>query len=108
MSHRPAGGLHSRNVSHTSAPKQEPKPHRASPAGASQIGQKTAYKKDELIQGKGYATPVGPTQSVAGPGGGRNIHPSGSQHGLRPAQPLPEGRDTLAEFGPEATPRTNR
>jgi hypothetical protein len=108
MSHRPAGGLHSKNVRHVDAPKQEPKPHRASPAGAAQIGVKTAFVKDPVIQGKGYATPVGPTPSVAGPGGGREIYPSGGQHGLRPAQPLPEGRDTLAEFGPEATPRTNR
>jgi hypothetical protein len=100
--HRPGGGPYSRNVSHTSAPKQEPTPHRASPAGAAQIGIKTAFVKEPVIQGKGYATPVGPTQSVAGPGGGRTVYGSGSQHGLKPAQPMPEGRDTVAEFGPES------
>jgi hypothetical protein len=108
MSHKPGGGLHSKNVSHVSAPKQEPTPHRASPAGAAQIGVKVAFKKEEPLQGKGYATPQGPTQSVAGPGGGRTVYGSGSQHGLRQPQAMPEGRDTLAEFGPEMTPRTNR
>jgi hypothetical protein len=107
--HRPAGGLHSRNVRHVSAPKAEPKPHGASPAGASQLGQQTAYIKDELVRGKGYANPVGPTDNVkaVGVGGGRTIHQSGSQHGLTTRQ-IPEGKDILSEFGPEATPRTRR
>jgi hypothetical protein len=29
MSHKPAGGLHSKNVHHVSAPKQEPRAHKA-------------------------------------------------------------------------------
>jgi hypothetical protein len=70
---------------------------------ATQIGLQTAYLKDDLVRGKGYATPKGPTDNVkaVGVGGGRDIHPSGSQHGLRPAQPSPEGKDILSEFGPE-------
>jgi hypothetical protein len=97
-SHRPAGGLHSRNVSHTSAPKQEPRPHRASPVGASQLGQKVAYQKDELLsRGGGYSPPQGPTQSVAGPGGGRDVHPSGSQHGLNKNPQAPEPGRSLFE-----------
>ena len=97
MSHKPAGGLHSRNVRHVDAPKAEPKPHGASPAGASQLGQQTAYLKDELIRGRGYATPKGPTDNVAavGVGGGRTVYESGSQHGLKPVHPLPPGRDPL-------------
>ena len=101
--HRPAGGLHSKNVRHVDAPKAEPKPHRASPAGASQLGQQVAYEKDQLLsRGGGYANPVGPTDNVAavGVGGGRDIHPSGGQHGLTTRQ-LPEGKDILSEFGPE-------
>ena len=107
--HRPGGGLHSKNVRHVDAPKAEPKPHGASPAGASQLGQQTAYIKDELIRGRGYATPKGPTDNVAavGVGGGRTIHQSGSQHGLTIRQ-IPEGKDILSEFGPEATPRHNQ
>jgi hypothetical protein len=106
MSHKPGGGIESNKVVHRQAPKAEPKPHRASPAGASQLGQSTAYIKDELVRGRGYATPKGPTDNVkaVGVGGGRTIHQSGSQHGLTTRQ-LPEGRDILSEFGPEATPR---
>jgi hypothetical protein len=95
--------LHSRNVSHVSAPKQEPQPHRASPVGAAQIGVTVAYKKDELVRGRGYATPVGPSDNVkaVGVGGGRTIHQSGSQHGLTTRQ-MPEGTDILSQFGPES------
>jgi hypothetical protein len=97
MAHRPGGGYESNKVVHRQAPKAEPKPHGASPAGASQLGQSVAYIKDELIRGRGYATPKGPTDNVAavGVGGGRTIHQSGSQHGLKPVHPLPPGRDPL-------------
>ena len=37
--------------------------------------------------------------SKSAPGQGRTIMPSGSQHGLAPAKPMPAGRNTLAEFG---------
>ena len=39
--------------------------------------------------------------SKSAPGQGRTIMPSGSQHGLVPAKPMPAGRNTLAEFGPD-------
>jgi hypothetical protein len=82
--------------------KAEPKPHAMSKDAATQIGLQTAYLKDELVRGRGYATPKGPTDNVAavGVGGGRTIHQSGSQHGLTTRQ-LPEGKDILSEFGPE-------
>jgi hypothetical protein len=101
--HRPGGGIESNKVVHRQAPKAEPKPHRASPAGASQLGQQVAYEKDQLIsRGGGYANPVGPTDNVkaVGVGGGRTIHKSGSQHGLVTRQ-MPEGTDILSQFGPE-------
>ena len=97
--HRPAGGISSKNTHHFQDRKSEPTAHAIRPSAASQIGIKTAYPKDELVRGSGYATPVGPTQSVAGPGGGRDLHPSGSQQGLKPAQPLEPGRDLFE--GPE-------
>jgi hypothetical protein len=103
MSHKPGGGLHSKTVRHVDAPKAEPKPHRASPSGASQLGQSVAYQKDQLIsRGGGYSPPQGPTDNVkaVGVGGGRTIHQSGSQHGLVTRQ-MPEGKDILSEFGPE-------
>jgi hypothetical protein len=96
MSHKPGGGYASNKVVHHSVPKQEPKPHAINEAAVSQIGVKVAFVKDQLERGRGYATPVGPTKSVAGPGGGRDIHPSGGQHGLnKNPQPLPPGRDPL-------------
>jgi hypothetical protein len=76
---------------------------------ATQFGLSTAYPKDELVRGKGYATPQGPTDNVKAVGvvGGRTVYESGSQHGLTTRQ-LPEGKDILSEFGPEATPRIKR
>jgi hypothetical protein len=71
---------------------------------AAQLGQQTAYPKDELLRGRGYSgRPKGPSDNVAavGVGGGRTIHQSGSQHGLKPAQPLPKGHDILKDYGPE-------
>jgi hypothetical protein len=81
--------------------------HRLEKRGAASV--RPSERKDELVRGRGYATPKGPTDNVAavGVGGGRDVHPSGSQHGLVTRQ-LPEGKDILSEFGPEATPRTNR
>jgi hypothetical protein len=95
--HRPGGGLHSKNVRHVDAPKAEPKPHAISKDAVSQIGVKTAFVKDELVRGRGYSGPIGPTDNVAaaGVGGGRTVYESGSQHGLKPAHPMPPGRDPL-------------
>jgi hypothetical protein len=106
MSHKPAGGLYSKNTRHVDAPKAEPKPHAISKDAVTQIGISTAYPKDSLVRGKGYQQPQGPSDPVkaVGVGGGRTCYPSGSQHGLTTRQ-MPEGKDILSEFGPEATPR---
>jgi hypothetical protein len=75
------GGHGSRPVTHTRAPKAEPKAHAIDPGAVSQIGISHFLGRDELRDGKGYATPVGPTDNVAacGVGGGRDVHRSGSQ-----------------------------
>jgi hypothetical protein len=101
MSHRPGGGLHSKNVRHVDAPKAEPRSRAISEPATSQIGVKTAYVKDELVRGQGYAPPVGPTDNVAavGVGGGRTCYAAGSQHGLTTRE-MPEGKDILEDFGP--------
>jgi hypothetical protein len=103
--HRPAGGVHSKQTVHRPLPKTaKPTTHSIDPGAVSQIGISSFLGRDELRDGRGYSTPKGPTDSVAavGVGGGRTIYKSGSQHGMGPAKPMPEGRDTLAEYGPES------
>jgi hypothetical protein len=87
MSHKPGGGIESNKVVHRQAPKAEPKSHAMSKDAATQIGISTPYPKAELVRGRGYANPVGPTDNVkaVGVGGGRTVYESGSQHGLKPA-----------------------
>jgi hypothetical protein len=75
------GGLGSRPVAHTRAPKAEPKPHSINPRAVAEIGISQYFGSSELRDGKGYAAPRGPTDNVAacGVGGGRDVHRSGSQ-----------------------------
>ena len=75
------GGLHSRPVSHTRAPKSEPKAHSIDPGAVHQIGTSQFLGRDPLRDGKGYSGPVGATDNVAavGVGGGRKVYASGSQ-----------------------------
>jgi hypothetical protein len=90
MSHKPGGGLHSRVVRHTIAPKVEPRPHARNPARVAQYGalvgdhitnkSSTGYRGDPDFTRKGYTPPVGPTSfNNVGPGGGRTVMKSGSQ-----------------------------
>jgi hypothetical protein len=65
------------------APKIEPKARAILPSAVNQLGGKvgdhatrtgaTGYRGEELVRGKGYAPPVGPTDNVkaVGVGGGR-------------------------------------
>jgi len=89
MSHKAGGGLHSKNTRHIPQPKTEPKAHAVSLAAVSRLGNKigthitrhgeVANRTPDLQRGKGYATPVGPTNNlISGPGAGRDIHRSGS------------------------------
>ena len=99
MGHRPAGGLHSRNVRHVTAPKSEPKPHARNPATDAQYGalvgnhathqgKSTPYRGEPDFTRKGYSPPVGPTSfSNVGPGGGRTIYKTGTQCQTGPVNP---------------------
>jgi hypothetical protein len=99
-------------VVHRQAPKREPKAQGVRPAGVNMLGnmqgnhvtsEKTSsYTGEKLYGGKGYATPVGPTNNVAavGVGGGRQTMHSGQQglHG-RPASGSPPPQQDFSDFG---------
>jgi hypothetical protein len=111
MSHKPGGGLHSKNVRHVTAPKVEPRAKRVREPAVSQIGGsygdhttnkgETGWRPGPLYGGKGYNNPVGPTNmALSGPGAGKNrIMPAGGQgcHGpVDPGNPRPNRyRDPL-------------
>jgi hypothetical protein len=95
------------------APKSEPKPYAKRPAGVAQIGimygdkathgdpKGSGYKGERLDRGRGYATPVGPTDNVkaVGVGGGRTIYKTGTQcqTGTNPGSPRPNTQRDAAE-----------
>lgn len=109
------GGYGNRKVVHSRAPKTEPRPRAINPSAVHQIGNmlgdhltdksSTGYRGEQLVRGKGYSGPVGPTNNVAacGVGGGRTVSKSGSQ-GMTGSggAPKPAGRDILGEYGPES------
>jgi len=102
------GGYGSRVVTHSKAPKVEPRPHARNPARVAQYGAlvgdhvtnkgSTGYKGDPDFARKGYSPPVGPTSfNNIGPGGGRTIYEHGTQcqTGTNPGNPRPRGRGIL-------------
>src|SRR6516225_9396840 len=102
------GGTQSNKVVQNSkGQKVEPTSHAANVAGVAQQGMATAFKKEPLIQGKGYEPgQMGPTgianaskgPAGAGPGGyGRTIYKSGSQSPTPPAREMSPSRDYLLE-----------
>jgi hypothetical protein len=107
------GGIGSKVVRHSSNPKTEPRPRAANPGGAAQLGtalgthvsanggREVKGAAQPLYAGKGYSTPVGPTKSVAGPGGGRDVHRSGSQcmHGSNPGEKPGQARQIIEAAG---------
>jgi hypothetical protein len=109
MGHRPGGGLHSRVVRHTTAPKVEPKAYGRNPAAVGQYGEmqgnhvtstvNTNYRGDPDTMRRGYQNPVGPSSmALSGPGAGREVMKSGAQgtHGAtNPGSPMPQGRGIL-------------
>jgi hypothetical protein len=101
------GGLGSRPVTHTRAPKAEPRAHAINKDAVGQIGISQFLGRDPIREGRGYE-PVGPTDNVAavGVGGGRTVYQSGSQHGVRPAREMPAGKDILSDYGPDYKPRS--
>jgi hypothetical protein len=104
----PAGLASVSNVRHGRYGKAEPKPRAMSPAAVNQLGAhvgdhvterrgSSGYRGVELVRGKGYSTPVGPTDNVAavGVGGGRTVMRSGqqAQHGQPSAgSPTPKAK----------------
>ena len=81
----------------------------SSPAAASQLGQSTAFKKEQVEVGRAYTgSPLGNQVALnvgaGGPGTGRTVHHCGSQgtHGnVNPGNPPPAGKDIISEFGPD-------
>ena len=111
MKIKSGGGITSNKLVQSQKWKQEPKPKAVSVPAAAQLGRSEQFTKGPLETGPGYSTkPMAATGIAnarkgpegAGPGGmGRTIYKSGSQSPTPPARPMPEGRNTLREFGPE-------
>jgi hypothetical protein len=118
MKIKSGGGLNSNKVVQSKHGKQEPQSHKVSEAAAAQLGRAEQFRKPNLEQGRGYEPKsMGPTgianarqgHSGAGLGGGnRTIYGSGSQSPTPPARPMPEGRNTLLEYGPDVPGRGKR
>jgi hypothetical protein len=82
MSKLSGGGITSNKLVNTNAPKREPVAFRASPGAVSRLGNMMGPGSDYKAlqsQSGSYSNPIGPTPSVAGPGGGRVVMASGSQ-----------------------------
>jgi|SRR6516164_9779065 hypothetical protein len=89
--HRAGGGIASKNVTHRSSPKVEPRSRGQNPSAVNQLGNhvgdhithvagSTGYRGEPLVRGPGYNNPQGPTSfSNIGPGKGRTIYASGTQ-----------------------------
>ena len=106
------GGITSNKYVTSKSAKVEPKSKAMSPEAVAQQGAATAFVKPPLVQGPGYTpTKVGATgiakatvrPDIPGPGSGRTTYASGSQSPTPTAEPMAKGRDTLAEYGPEAS-----
>jgi hypothetical protein len=82
-------------VSHTNAFKAEPKPHAVSAGAVSRLGAKVGPGTPEkaFYNQQAYTTPQGPTPSVAGPGGGREVMRSGSQAPCPKVTDAPRGKN---------------
>ena len=105
--HVPGGGLRSRVVKHSTAPKVEPRSRAINPGGVNMLGNhvgdhithvkgSTGYRGEPLVRGSGYSPPQGPTDNVkaVGVGGGRTIYEYGTQcqTGTNPGNPHPNSR----------------
>jgi hypothetical protein len=111
------GGYKMNKHRDTRAPKSEPRPRAINPSSVAQLGalvgdhvthkgKSTGYKGEELVRGKGYSGPIGPTDNVkaVGVGGGRTTYHCGTQdqHGApAPGNPPAQGKDILSQFGPD-------
>jgi hypothetical protein len=82
----------------------------SSPAAASQLGQSTAFKKEQVDAGRGYdgakygnEIALNAAGNKAGPGAGRQVMRCGSQgqHGAPAPGSSPQPRHTMREYGPD-------
>lgn len=95
------GGINSNKLVQSKQKKTEPISHKGNVAGVGQIGLQHAFKPEPMTRGKGFE-PKGPTSNLGqGPGANRVIHPHGSQQRTPEPREMPEGRNTLSEFGPD-------
>jgi hypothetical protein len=107
MAKQAGGGIQSRQVKHSMNPKTEPVPRKVSVPAVSQIGSNMGNHAtdgqgpmrkqgaaENLIAGRGYSPPKGPTEAECKPGGGRTIHHCGTQstHGPVSGQRPSPGR----------------
>src|SRR6516164_11530164 len=103
------GGINSNKVVQSKGYKTEPKAKAANVAGVAQQGVSTQFRKEPLFEGKGYSPgEMAPTGSrgvynsaTSGPGSQRTVYKAGTQQATPQAEPMPAGRDTMAEYGPE-------
>jgi len=111
------GGIGMNKHVESRAPKIEPRPRAVHPGGVGQLGsmqgshvtrgEESSYRGDPFYRGKGYATPVGPTDNVAacGVGGGRKVYASGSQGvqgNVAAGNPRPvSDRQIISSYGPD-------
>jgi hypothetical protein len=114
------GGLRARVVKRVPVKAGAPNLNKVSEAGAAQLGahlgdhvtdrsrmlsnpaaRLVTGKAPDVAQGNDLARNVG----RGGPGTGRTIYRAGTQAKTPPAVPLPRGRDTLGEFGPDVPGR---
>ena len=95
------GGINSnKTVQSQSSYKVEPISKAGNVAGVAQQGMATAFRKEPLIQGKGYESGPMPATGVrgiynsatSGPGSGRTVYPSGSQGAIPLAREISPGR----------------
>jgi hypothetical protein len=106
------GGIRSNKVTRQGV-RTGSQPKAIRPGGVGQIGASqgshattkgdTGYRGAKFFGGSAPSAKFGnevAAATVCGPGGSRTVYSSGSQGGLKPARPMPAGRDILNEFGP--------
>jgi hypothetical protein len=98
MANRTGGGINSRAVGNYRDRKTEPVTHAVSPGAVSRLGAKVGVgtPHESLYQGKGYSTPIGPSDNMAaGPGANRMIMRAGSQSKTPAPTPMRGPRRSL-------------
>ena len=98
MTNRTGGGANSRVAGNYRDRKTEPVTHAVSPGAVSRLGAKVGVgtPHESLYQGKGYSTPIGPSDNMAaGPGANRMVMRAGSQSKTPAPTPMRGPRRSL-------------